>query len=301
METMKIDFTDYGELFRSDPAKLPDQELLSMDFILHRAWAMLQAGHKIFDSTTNWDAQDILALHIVVQLEMTRRGFQHAIQDALQEQTLAIVAEDAAEADYANDAEKGVRQALAEGVTEVKALQASYFQRNGRYAGSLFALAEVSVDPRGFLRDMSVLYDLKKLPELGHGTVTEVYTALEFERLASTTGCTAGKIKKRDGNPPASIGILHCVGSLDERHQPYCSQVCCEYALKFGLLAREGLPQVRVVNLYREMVWSGKGFDRVRPELFDPRRPPAASKVTIHGVGPADRTLSMDMIAVGKE
>jgi enamine deaminase RidA (YjgF/YER057c/UK114 family) len=46
---------------------------------------------------------------------------------------------------------------------------------------------------------------------------------------------------------------------------------------------------------------AGKGFDRVRPELFNPRRPPAASKVTIHGVGPTDRTLSMDMIAVGSK
>ena len=47
------------------------------------------------------------------------------------------------------------------GLVEVKTLQASYHQRNGRYAGSLFALAEASVDPRGFLRDMSVLYDVK--------------------------------------------------------------------------------------------------------------------------------------------
>lgn len=47
------------------------------------------------------------------------------------------------------------------GLSEVKTLQASYYQRNGRYAGSLFALAEVSVDPQGFLRDMAVLYDLK--------------------------------------------------------------------------------------------------------------------------------------------
>jgi len=47
------------------------------------------------------------------------------------------------------------------GLTEVKTLQASYHQRHGRYAGSLFALAEVSVDPQGFLRDMAVLYDLK--------------------------------------------------------------------------------------------------------------------------------------------
>lgn len=43
---------------------------------------------------------------------------------------------------------------------EVKTLQASYHQRNGRYAGSLFALAEVSSDPRGFLREMAILYHL---------------------------------------------------------------------------------------------------------------------------------------------
>jgi enamine deaminase RidA (YjgF/YER057c/UK114 family) len=46
---------------------------------------------------------------------------------------------------------------------------------------------------------------------------------------------------------------------------------------------------------------AGKGFDKVRPEVFDPQRPPAASKVTIHGVGQPQRTLSMDMIAVGSK
>lgn len=39
-------------------------------------------------------------------------------------------------------------------------------------------------------------------------------------------------------------------------------------------------------------------LDKLRPEYYDPARPPAASKVTVHGVGHADRTLSMDMIAV---
>lgn len=47
------------------------------------------------------------------------------------------------------------------GLVEVKTLQASYHQRHGRYAGSLFALAEVSIDPQGFLLDMATLYDLK--------------------------------------------------------------------------------------------------------------------------------------------
>jgi len=40
-------------------------------------------------------------------------------------------------------------------------------------------------------------------------------------------------------------------------------------------------------------------LNKLRPEFYDPKRPPAASKATVHGVGHADRTLTMDMIAVG--
>jgi enamine deaminase RidA (YjgF/YER057c/UK114 family) len=39
-------------------------------------------------------------------------------------------------------------------------------------------------------------------------------------------------------------------------------------------------------------------LNKLRPEFFDPQRPPAASKATVHGVGHPDRTLSLDMIAV---
>jgi len=38
--------------------------------------------------------------------------------------------------------------------------------------------------------------------------------------------------------------------------------------------------------------------DDVRKKVYDPQRPPAASKVTIHGVGQAGRTVSVDMIGV---
>ena len=42
-------------------------------------------------------------------------------------------------------------------------------------------------------------------------------------------------------------------------------------------------------------------LNKVRPEFFDPDRPPAASKVMVHGVGQAGRTITIDMIAVGTE
>jgi len=44
-----------------------------------------------------------------------------------------------------------------------------------------------------------------------------------------------------------------------------------------------------------------RGIDLLRREVLDPERPPAASKVTVHGVGQPDRTLSIDMIAVGSQ
>lgn len=106
-------------------------------------------------------------------------------------------------------------------------------------------------------------FDVSRIPNLGYGKVPNVHTALEFERLASTTGCTAGKILRRDGKAPKRIGILHCVGSLDARHHAYCSQICCEYALKFGLLAKEGMPGVEVTSFYKELVLGGKGFERL--------------------------------------
>jgi len=44
---------------------------------------------------------------------------------------------------------------------------------------------------------------------------------------------------------------------------------------------------------------AGKFLDKARSKSFDPLRPPAASKVTVHGVGQTGRTLTVDMIAVG--
>jgi enamine deaminase RidA (YjgF/YER057c/UK114 family) len=43
---------------------------------------------------------------------------------------------------------------------------------------------------------------------------------------------------------------------------------------------------------------AARWIDRTRPKLFDPVRPPAASKLMVHGVGHSHRTMTVDMIAV---
>lgn len=43
---------------------------------------------------------------------------------------------------------------------------------------------------------------------------------------------------------------------------------------------------------------AARWVDRTRPKIFDPVRPPAASKIMVHAVGHPKRTMTVDMIAV---
>jgi heterodisulfide reductase subunit A len=102
------------------------------------------------------------------------------------------------------------------------------------------------------------LYDCHQLPGLGYGSLPGVYTSLEFERLLARNGPTGGELPLRDAGEAATVAIVHCVGSLDEQRQPYCSAVCCSYAFKFNDLVRKKLPGSRVVHLFKEIVVAGK-------------------------------------------
>jgi heterodisulfide reductase subunit A len=69
---------------------------------------------------------------------------------------------------------------------------------------------------------------------------------------------TGGELRRHDGTGPRSIAIVHCVGSLSAEHLPYCSGICCEYALKFNHIIEKKLPGTRILRLYRELVLPGK-------------------------------------------
>jgi len=45
---------------------------------------------------------------------------------------------------------------------------------------------------------------------------------------------------------------------------------------------------------------AARWVDRSRPRFFAPTCPPAASKLMVHGVGESGRTMTIDMIAVGR-
>ncbi len=88
------------------------------------------------------------------------------------------------------------------------------------------------------------LYDPTPAEELGYGRYPNVVTGLQFERLASRSGPTEGVIERpSDGKIPERIAWLQCIGSRDQEH-PYCSSICCMYATKEAVLAKERLPGV---------------------------------------------------------
>jgi heterodisulfide reductase subunit A2 len=104
----------------------------------------------------------------------------------------------------------------------------------------------------------STVYDCTNFPGLAYGESPTVYNSLEFERLLAATGPTGGKVLCRDGTPPKSLAIIHCVGSLDSKHKAYCSGVCCQYAFKFNQLVKHKLPEAKMTHLHKELVTPGK-------------------------------------------
>ncbi|HBL17260.1 MAG: hypothetical protein A2X36_01015 [Elusimicrobia bacterium GWA2_69_24] len=85
------------------------------------------------------------------------------------------------------------------------------------------------------------LFDSKLKPEYGYGTLKNVITSLEFERLLSASGPYKGKVlRPSDQAEPKRIAFIQCVGSRDH-DRDYCSAVCCMYATKEAILAKEHL------------------------------------------------------------
>jgi len=104
----------------------------------------------------------------------------------------------------------------------------------------------------------ATLYDCTRLPNLGYGRLAGVRTSFELERLLASNGPTGGQLLRADTEPPASVVFIHCVGSLDDDHQPYCSGICCQYAFKYNHLLESRLPDAKIHHLYREIVSPGK-------------------------------------------
>ena len=113
------------------------------------------------------------------------------------------------------------------------------------------------------------LWDPGQDARYGYGRLDNVITSLEFERISNASGPTGGEIVCKNGEPPKTVAILHCIGSRDLNHQEHCSRVCCMYSLKFSHLIKEHLPETEVYELYIDMRAYGKGYEEFYRRLMD--------------------------------
>jgi len=104
--------------------------------------------------------------------------------------------------------------------------------------------------------------DVKK--EYGWKRYKNVVTSIEFERILSASGPFGGHIlRPGDRKHPKKIAWVQCVGSRDEKvGRPYCSSVCCMYAAKEAVIAREHAPDVEPTIFFMDVRTFGKDFDK---------------------------------------
>ena len=105
------------------------------------------------------------------------------------------------------------------------------------------------------------VFDAGQKLELGYAWYPNVITSLQFERLLSASGPHMGNIlRPSDLKAPKRIAFIQCVGSRDREHN-YCSSVCCMYATKGAIIAKEHEEDLECEIFYMDMRAFGKGFD----------------------------------------
>ena len=106
------------------------------------------------------------------------------------------------------------------------------------------------------------IFDAKIKEELGYELYPNVVTSLEFERILSASGPYLGKVlRPYDKTEPKRIGFIQCVGSRDV-DRDYCSSVCCMYATKEAIIAKEHVHgDLECDIFFMDMRAFSKGFD----------------------------------------
>jgi heterodisulfide reductase subunit A len=99
-----------------------------------------------------------------------------------------------------------------------------------------------------------------------YGKFPNVITSLEFERILSAAGPFQGHmVRPSDRQEPQKIAWLQCVGSRELRHgdHRYCSAVCCMYAIKQALIAKEHRRgDLEAAVFFMDLRTHGKEFEK---------------------------------------
>jgi heterodisulfide reductase subunit A2 len=106
------------------------------------------------------------------------------------------------------------------------------------------------------------LFKSEKKEEYGYGIYNNVITSSDLEKMLRDE-----KITLTDGRVPESVGIVHCVGSRDEKAGNfYCSKLCCVTAVKQAIEIRNHLSDSKVFCFYMDMRMGGALYEELYRE-----------------------------------
>jgi heterodisulfide reductase subunit A len=104
----------------------------------------------------------------------------------------------------------------------------------------------------------------QKKGEYGFGRYENVLTSIQFERMLSTSSPTQGfPVRISDGKKMERIAFIQCVGSRDPScGQDHCSTICCMYATKQAMIAKDRSSDLAVTFFYMDIRPMGKDYER---------------------------------------
>jgi heterodisulfide reductase subunit A len=150
-------------------------------------------------------------------------------------------------------------------------------------------------------------FDPRPVERYGYGNEQDVYTALEIERMCSPDSPTKGQILLRNGNPPRSVAIIHCVG---RKEVGYCSRLCCLSSLKLAQYLVDTVPDIQVTEVYSDLCLpgrhdqaffeqtQGKGVDFVRGKKVKVGHGDGGIRVGYEGTDGSRSELTVDMVVL---
>ena len=107
------------------------------------------------------------------------------------------------------------------------------------------------------------LTPLGEKKEYGLGKFENVISSLTMERILAPNGPYQGVRRPSDGKVPMRIAYVQCAGSRDQSlGRPYCSRICCMYAIKQAMLISGALPVVSVTIYNMDIRSFGKGYEQ---------------------------------------
>jgi heterodisulfide reductase subunit A len=106
-------------------------------------------------------------------------------------------------------------------------------------------------------------FDPTLLGELNYLKYPDVITTMQMERLLNNDGPSHGKvINPSNGKGPHKISFILCVGSRNKQiHREYCSQTCCNAAIKQAVLIKKESPDTEISIYYNDIRAIGKSCE----------------------------------------